>query len=66
MGNPQLAAKAIIALAESEAPPLRIPVGTDAIGMLENRMALMAKEKDAWKGLSEGIAYKEGTGASFE
>ena len=66
MGNPELAAKAIITLAGSANPPLRIPVGTDAISMLGNRMALMAKEKDAWKGLSEGIAYKEGTGASFE
>jgi NAD(P)-dependent dehydrogenase (short-subunit alcohol dehydrogenase family) len=66
MGNPELAAKAIIALVGSTTPPLRIPLGTDAIGMLENRMALMTKEKDAWKSLSEGIAYKDGTGASLK
>src|SRR5258708_641329 len=64
LGNPELAAKVIIGLSEVEDPPLRIPLGIDAIAMLESRLQVMVKEKDTWKYLSQAMSYETGTGAS--
>jgi NAD(P)-dependent dehydrogenase (short-subunit alcohol dehydrogenase family) len=50
-GDPAMAAQAIVALSELKHPPLRIPLGSDAVQMLQNRLMLMVCEMQDWKSL---------------
>jgi NAD(P)-dependent dehydrogenase (short-subunit alcohol dehydrogenase family) len=56
-GDPGKAAEAMIQVVESDAPPLRLLLGSDAIGLWEKKLGEMSAEFGAWRGLGEGTAY---------
>ena len=47
-GDPKKLAQVIIQLANTERPPLHLPVGNDAVAMYQNNAAKMAEEIEAW------------------
>jgi NAD(P)-dependent dehydrogenase (short-subunit alcohol dehydrogenase family) len=47
-GDPKKFAQVMIQLANTEHPPLHLPVGKDAIAMYQNNVAKMAQEVEAW------------------
>lgn len=56
-GDPVKLARAILALAASENPPLRFSAGEDAVMLLEQTLEKKAKELAAWRTLSLSLAY---------
>lgn len=48
-GDPELAAKAIIAVAESEQPPLRLLLGAGALKSARNKLVELKKDFDDWE-----------------
>ncbi|UPK29922.1 SDR family NAD(P)-dependent oxidoreductase [Bradyrhizobium sp. 195] len=56
-GDPKRLAKALIQLTDEKNPPLRIPLGEDAIDRLEKRVATQAAEFQKWRSLSLSIAF---------
>jgi NAD(P)-dependent dehydrogenase (short-subunit alcohol dehydrogenase family) len=61
-GNPAKAAEAMIAVVESDDPPLRLLLGADAIGLLEQKQAAFSAEHARWREIGEATAF-EGAGA---
>jgi NAD(P)-dependent dehydrogenase (short-subunit alcohol dehydrogenase family) len=51
-GDPARFAKAMITLAHSENPPLRMPFGSDTVAAIEAKNASVAKELAAWRDLA--------------
>jgi NAD(P)-dependent dehydrogenase (short-subunit alcohol dehydrogenase family) len=51
-GDPAKAAEAIAAVVASEQPPLRLLLGTDALGVAQGKLAALQRDFDAWKGLT--------------
>jgi NAD(P)-dependent dehydrogenase (short-subunit alcohol dehydrogenase family) len=47
-GDPKKFAQVILQLANTEQPPLHLPVGKDAITMYQNNAAKMAQDIEAW------------------
>jgi NAD(P)-dependent dehydrogenase (short-subunit alcohol dehydrogenase family) len=56
-GDPAKAAQALLALVEAEAPPVRLFLGDDAIGLVEQKLAGMTAELGAWEALSRSTSY---------
>lgn len=56
-GDPVKAAQAIIKAIESPNPPLHLPLGSDAAGMVRNKLARLAHELDAWEALSADTSF---------
>jgi NAD(P)-dependent dehydrogenase (short-subunit alcohol dehydrogenase family) len=48
-GDPAKAARAILTAIESEQPPLRLVLGTDAIENVRKRLGVLAQELDDWQ-----------------
>jgi NAD(P)-dependent dehydrogenase (short-subunit alcohol dehydrogenase family) len=59
-GDPLKAAEAIIAALYAEEPPLRLVLGADAIGNIEQRLGAVSDELAAWRALGESTAIDEG------
>ncbi|TCP29879.1 oxidoreductase [Sphingomonas sp. BK235] len=57
-GDPVLAAAAVLRVADSFEPPLRLLLGTDALGYAEGEMAAMKADIDAWRETTLSIAYR--------
>lgn len=53
-GDPAKLGLALIALADADQPPVRWAAGTDAVGMVEGKIASLQAELDAWRALSLG------------
>lgn len=51
-GDPAKLAKAFIALANAENPPVRLPLGSDTVATIEAKNAKVAAEVDAWRHLA--------------
>jgi NAD(P)-dependent dehydrogenase (short-subunit alcohol dehydrogenase family) len=51
-GNPIKFAQAILTLADAEHPPLRLPLGTDALARIAQKSAFVEKETELWRELS--------------
>lgn len=51
-GDPAKLAKAILALAAAERPPLRLPLGSDALARIADKNRRVAEEAAAWRELS--------------
>ncbi|MBO0789707.1 MAG: SDR family NAD(P)-dependent oxidoreductase, partial [Ktedonobacteraceae bacterium] len=51
-GDPARAAQAIIAVVESEQPPLRLPLGTDAVTIIRQHLQQQLSDLDRWESLS--------------
>ncbi|MGA8705920.1 MAG: oxidoreductase [Steroidobacteraceae bacterium] len=56
-GDPAKAAKAILQLVDSPAPPLRLALGPDALAWLRSRLADVSKDYDAWQAVSESTNF---------
>jgi hypothetical protein len=56
-GDPAKAAEAMIAAVESNDPPLRLLLGVDAIGLLEQKRAAFAAELDRWRQIGEATGF---------
>jgi NAD(P)-dependent dehydrogenase (short-subunit alcohol dehydrogenase family) len=53
-GDPAKAAKAIVEAVDSDAPPLRLVLGADALGAGRAKLASLAQNYDAWEKVSTG------------
>ena len=51
-GDPSKLAQVIIQLAESENPPLHLPIGKDAVAAFRTKTDIMQKEVSAWENVS--------------
>jgi NAD(P)-dependent dehydrogenase (short-subunit alcohol dehydrogenase family) len=56
-GDPAKAAAAIIAALDADEPPLRLALGADAIGNIEQHLAAVTEELAAWRSLGEATAF---------
>jgi len=67
-GDPVKLGLALITLADADQPPVRWAAGTDAVGMIEAKIAGLQAELDAWRALSlstDGdFAFREEAGVS--
>lgn len=51
IADPINVVQAILAIADSPAPPLHLPVGKDALARLERKLALVTADRDEWMDL---------------
>jgi NAD(P)-dependent dehydrogenase (short-subunit alcohol dehydrogenase family) len=58
-GSPELAANAIIQVSRSSAPPLRVPLGADAVSWNGDRLKLANEELETWKQWALDTAFDE-------
>ncbi len=56
-GDPRRAADAMIAAIESDSPPLRLLLGTDAIGLWEKKQAALGADLARWRAVGEATAF---------
>jgi NAD(P)-dependent dehydrogenase (short-subunit alcohol dehydrogenase family) len=56
-GDPARAAQALLALVEAPAPPTRLFLGDDALGLVEGKMAAMEAEIAQWRALSRSTSF---------
>ena len=56
-GDPTKAAHALLALIESENPPVRLFLGADALGLVEQKLEAMKVELAAWDALSRSTSF---------
>ena len=56
-GDPARAAQALLALVAAENPPTRLFLGEDALGVVEQKLAQMKSEIDAWDSLSRSTSF---------
>ena len=59
-GDPALAARAILTALDSDQPPLRLVLGTDAIGNIRRRFEQLESELDRWEEVGQATAVEEG------
>jgi NAD(P)-dependent dehydrogenase (short-subunit alcohol dehydrogenase family) len=59
-GDPVRAADAIIAVVDSETPPLNLILGAAALNMAREKLAALSAEIDAWEAVSLGADFPEG------
>jgi NAD(P)-dependent dehydrogenase (short-subunit alcohol dehydrogenase family) len=60
-GDPRKAARVMIKVVESANPPLRLPLGEDAITMIEGKLATVKEEIARWREIGAGTAYEGAT-----
>ncbi|MBF5057633.1 short chain dehydrogenase [Alcanivorax sp. 521-1] len=53
LGDPVKAARAMLTLIDSEAPPAHLLLGSDALGLVRDKLAALAAEIDHWEALSQ-------------
>src|SRR5271163_743421 len=58
-GDPVKAAEAMIAVVESDDPPLRLLLGADAIGVLEQKRAEFSAELARWRQIGEATGFED-------
>lgn len=56
-GDPAKAAQALLALVESETPPVRLFLGDDALGLVNQKLDGMRVELAAWDALSRSTSF---------
>jgi len=56
--DPARGAAAIYAAVTSEAPPFRLPLGADAVAMVEGKLAGVHEELQAWRALASSTAIE--------
>ena len=56
-GSPELAARAIIELSRDPVPPLRVPLGADAVSWTADRLKLAGEELALWKQWAINTAF---------
>jgi NAD(P)-dependent dehydrogenase (short-subunit alcohol dehydrogenase family) len=58
-GDPAKAAAAIIAALDADETPLRLVLGADAIGNIEQHLGMVSEELAAWRSLGEATAFDD-------
>jgi NAD(P)-dependent dehydrogenase (short-subunit alcohol dehydrogenase family) len=58
-GNPEKLAEAMLQLVDSDHPPLRLPLGTDAIARIEQKHKFVEAELAAWRTLAESTDHAD-------
>ena len=58
-GDPAKAAQAILTALDADDPPLRLVLGADAIGNIEQRLKSISNELTAWRPVGEATALDE-------
>lgn len=56
-GDPKKLAAAMIELVDAATPPLRLPLGTDALAAIAAKNAYVAQETETWKALSASTDF---------
>jgi NAD(P)-dependent dehydrogenase (short-subunit alcohol dehydrogenase family) len=56
-GDPAKAAQALLALVEAESPPVRLFLGDDALGLVDQKLDAMRDEIEAWDALSRSTSF---------
>jgi NAD(P)-dependent dehydrogenase (short-subunit alcohol dehydrogenase family) len=56
-GNPELLAQAILSLADAPQPPVRLPLGSDTLQAIEQKLALVRQETDAWRAVAASTDF---------
>ena len=56
-GDPAKAAQALMALVEAESPPVRLFLGDDALGLVDQKLDAMRDEIKAWDALSRSTSF---------
>lgn len=56
-GNPELLAVAMIKLVETPQPPMRLALGTDTLQAIEDKLAYVKEETNAWRELSASTDF---------
>jgi NAD(P)-dependent dehydrogenase (short-subunit alcohol dehydrogenase family) len=59
-GDPERAAKAIVAAVEAENPPLHLLLGKAALKGARNKLEVLKKDFDTWADVTEGADFPEG------
>lgn len=60
LGDPDLAAQAILALVRSDNPPLQLLLGSDALRRARTKLDLVVDEIDAWEAVTRSTDFNEG------
>ncbi len=58
-GDPKKAIKAIIEMVENENPPLRLPLGEDAVDAIEEKLIAVQKNIDQWRDVAVNTKVDE-------
>ena len=58
-GDPAKAARAMCDVVESAEPPLRLLLGTDAIGLWENKRSQVEADLARWRATAEATAFDD-------
>jgi NAD(P)-dependent dehydrogenase (short-subunit alcohol dehydrogenase family) len=58
-GDPRKLARAFIALANTNSPPLRLPLGSDTVARIEAKNAFVAQELAAWREIATSTDFTE-------
>lgn len=56
-GDPAKAAKVLLALVEADAPPVRLFLGDDALGLVEQKLEAMGEEIEGWRSLARSTSF---------
>jgi hypothetical protein len=56
-GDPAKLAQAIVKLANAADPPLRLPLGKDAVARIAEKIAFVEGETATWRSLSESTEF---------
>ena len=59
-GDPARLAQAVLALVASPTPPLRLPLGTDTLRMMAEKIDFVEAETEAWRTLSASTDFPAG------
>lgn len=58
-GNPAKAAQAIIQAVESPHPPMRLALGTDAMSLIQEKLAWLKTDLEAWQQVTVSMDYPD-------
>lgn len=58
-GDPTKLASVVIKLAASSEPPLHLPIGSDSVKRLRDKITLITKEVDAWESISKSTDHQQ-------
>jgi len=59
-GDPKRLAQALLTLVASPTPPMRLPLGTDTLRMMAEKIAFVGTETEAWRTLSASTDFPAG------
>lgn len=57
--DPEKAAQAIIQIVEAEEPPLHLPLGADAVGVMRKKLDQVRGDVDRWESLAVSTVYAQ-------